>query len=58
MKIKLSHKDLERIRYETLAMFAFRQEPLLVLIIKEYTGFLKRNGVDLDIEIEEEVEYD
>ena len=54
--VKIDIKDLERLRYEALARFAVSNDTLTVLVIKEFLGLLKRKGVDIKLEFEEECE--
>jgi len=55
--IKVTIKEIELIRERVLSRFAFKKEPLIVLIIKEYSSWLNRNGVIFDLQIEEDTEY-
>jgi hypothetical protein len=57
IKLIVTRKEIERMRIEIAARFAFSHKELYVLFVEEYSGFLKRKGVDIDVEVEEVVVY-
>lgn len=56
--IDITIKDIEYMKTEVMGRFAVSREELFVLMIREYTGYLKRKGVDFEVNVEEQTEYD
>ena len=56
-KVTISLVDIEHMKTQIGAIYAHSGDSLYLLFIKEYTGYLKRKGVDLDVEIEESTQY-
>ncbi len=57
-KVYMTLRELEDLKTEVTATFAERREPLYNLMITVYTSYLKRRGIDVELEIEEEPDYE
>ena len=57
-KVVISLKELEMIKYTVISRFHFSTDDIMTLTIKELTGYLQRKGVMIEIELEEETDYE
>ncbi len=57
-KINISLKELDMIKYTVNSRFQHSSDDMMTLVIKEFLSVLKRKGLELEVEIEKEVEYE